>query len=82
MTQTGDIKKITATFTGEEAIELELLEKSLRIDKLAKSKSERDNLFFGLALAALQKTIDSYNKTYQVKYPSYDQIKAYLAKAD
>lgn len=67
---------------GEEAIELELLEKSLRIDKLAKSKSERDNLFFGLALDALQKTIHSYNKAHQVKYPSYNQIKAYLDKVD
>jgi hypothetical protein len=82
MTQPHDIKKITATFTGEDAIELELLEKSLRIDKLAKSKSERDNLFFSLALAALQKTIDSYNKAYQLKYPSYEQIKDYLQKTE
>jgi hypothetical protein len=82
LTQSHDIKKIIATFTGEDAIELELLEKSLRIDKLAKSKSERDSLFFGLALIALQKTINTYNKEHQLKYPSYEQIKNYLLQVD
>jgi hypothetical protein len=82
MIQTNDIKKINATFTGEEAIELELLEKSLRIDKFSKSKSERDNLFFNLALNALQKTIQNYAKVNNLKYPFYEQIKAYLLQAD
>ena len=51
------MKKITASFTGDEAIELELLEKALRLDKLTKTKSQRDNAFFGLALDALRKAI-------------------------
>lgn len=82
MNDSSDIKKITATLTGEEAIELELLGKSLHIDKLAKSKSERDKLFFNLALTALQKTVKNYAKANNLKYPSYEQIKDYLHKSD
>ena len=57
MINNSDMKKITASFTGDEAIELELLEKALRLDKLTKTKSQRDNAFFGLALDALRKAI-------------------------
>jgi len=82
MSQQNDIKKITATFTGDQAIELELLEKSLRLDKLAKTKSERDNLFFSLALDSLRKSIIKYSKQHGTKYPSYEQMKDYLFTTD
>lgn len=79
MTDKADIKKITASFIGDEAIELELLEKSLRLDKQFKTKSERDNHFISLALDALGKCIADCSMSLLTKYPSYNEVKQYLA---
>lgn len=79
MTENSDFKKISSTFFDDEAIELELLEKSLRIDKLGKVKSERDKAFLRLAFSGLKFAMDSYKSANAIKYPSAEQLSEFFA---
>lgn len=75
-----DIKKLTATYTNDDAIDLEILEKSLRFDKNYKLKTERDAAFIALAMDALRFVIEDYKRLLKVKYPSHEDIALFVKK--
>lgn len=79
MAKNQEIKKISATYIGDEAIGIDLLEKSVRVNKLFRNKSERDTALVSLALSALKYCIETYKKQHSVKYPSYDDILEFLS---
>lgn len=74
MSNNKDFKKILLILFEDEAIELDLLEKLLHLDKLGSTKSERDKVFIRLAINGLIFTIDSYKSAKKIKYPSAEQL--------
>jgi len=78
MTNKNEIKKISATYLGDEAIGVDLLEKSMRVNKLFRSKAERDTALVSLGLSALKYCAEVYKKQHSVKYPSYEDILNFL----
>ena len=56
----GRMKRIHAEFRGDEAIEIELLEVSLRMAEVARTKVETDTRLVRLALKALARTIEYF----------------------
>lgn len=75
----GRIKRIHVEFRGDEAVEIELVEVTLRMGDLARTRIEADTLLVRLALKALTRTIDEYcNKTGQ-RYPAYQALLGYLS---
>ena len=79
MTKDTEIKKISATYMGDDAIGVDLLEKSVRVNKLFRHKAERDTALISLSLSALRYCIEAYKKQHSVKYPSYDEILTFLS---
>lgn len=73
------VKRLSAEFIGDQAIEIELLEVSLRSGEEARSKLERDTALVGLALRALEHAIDEYRQKTGIRYPSRQQIEEYLS---
>jgi len=78
MAKNKEFKRVNATFFDDEAIEVEILEKALRIDKLTTTKTERDTALVRLAIHGLRFAIDTYSKASSVKYPSADQMKIFF----
>lgn len=79
MAKNPEIKKISATYLGDDAIGVDLLEKSVRVNKLFRNKAERDTALVSLGLSALRYCIEAYKKQHAVKYPSYDDILEFLS---
>lgn len=80
MAKNSEIKKISATYWGDDAVGVDLLEKSLRVDKVYRYKTEKDTAIVSLALSALKYSIEIYKKQNSVKYPTYENILDFLTK--
>jgi hypothetical protein len=76
----NDIKQISAIFFGDNAVELDLLQKQLfRSNKTFSQKRQRDQAFAELAFNALQSCINQCKLNLSVKYPSYEDIVTFLS---
>lgn len=73
-----DTKQLNATFFNDTAIELELLEKQLRLDKHFSKRRQRDQAFVELAFKALQYCVECYKRESSTKYPTYEAMMAYV----
>lgn len=56
----GRLRRITAEFRGDEAVELEILEVSLRMGEVARTRIEADTRLLHLAFKALDNVIAEY----------------------
>lgn len=74
-----DIKHLNATFFNDAAIELDLLEKQLRLEKHFSKRRERDQAFSELAFKALQYCVEQCKTQSGAKYPSYEEVSNYLS---
>jgi hypothetical protein len=75
----GRIKRIHAEFRGDEAVEIELLEVTLRMGDVARTRVEADTMLVRLALKALARTIDEYCTQTGLRYPPYRALLNYLS---
>lgn len=74
----GRLRRITAEFRGDEAVELEILEVSLRMGEVARTRIEADTRLLHLAFKALDNVIAEYCRANNAKYPSYKVLLRYL----
>lgn len=74
----GRVKRIHAEFRGDEAVEIELLEVSLRLGEVARTRFEADTQLVRLALKALERAIEDYCERTGSRYPSYRALAAAL----
>ncbi|OGA44930.1 MAG: hypothetical protein A3G24_13845 [Betaproteobacteria bacterium RIFCSPLOWO2_12_FULL_62_13] len=75
----GRIKRLHAEFRGDEAVEIELLEVTLRMGDVARTPIEADTLLVGLAFQALRRAIDEYCNKTGMRYPPYRALLSYLS---
>lgn len=74
----GRVRRIIAEFRGDEAVELDILEVSLRIEEVARTRQEVDSLMVRLAIQALKRAIDEFCGKTGVRYPNYRSLVEFL----
>lgn len=74
----GRLRRITAEFRGDEAVELDIIEVSLRIEEVARTRLEVDSLMVRLAIQALKRTITEFCGKTGVRYPNYRSLVEFL----
>lgn len=74
----GRVKRLTTEFRGDDAVDFEILEVTLRLDEVARTKQDADALLIRLAFKALHKAIAEYCGDTGVRYPSYKDVSRYL----
>ncbi|MHB8314503.1 MAG: hypothetical protein ACYDCW_02135 [Acidithiobacillus ferrivorans] len=72
------IRRVSAEFVGDDAVDLEIIEVSLGLNRIARSKSERDTKLMQVALAALGKTIEQYRSFSGERYPEFSEFATWL----
>ena len=71
-------RRICADFFDDPAVELDLLEVQLGINRAYRNKGERDTALMELAVLSLKKHIAAYSGLMGDKYPSYADVTAWL----
>jgi hypothetical protein len=74
----GRVKRLHAEFRGDEAVELDILEVTLRLGEVARTRIEADTVLARLAFKALYRAIDDYCRKSGLKYPTYRTLANYL----
>lgn len=74
----GRVKRLHAEFRGDEAVELDILEATLRLGDVARTRLEADTVLLRLAFKALDRAIDEYARKTGQRYPSYRTLMGYL----
>ncbi len=76
------VRRVCADFHGEAAVEVDMLEVQIGINRAARNKSERDAVLMELALLSLRKHISAFSALTGDKYPDYQSIAKWLERAD
>lgn len=74
----GRIRRVAAEFRGDEAVELDIMEVSLRIEEVARTRLEVDSLMVRLAIRALKRALTDFCSKTGVRYPNYGALLAFL----
>lgn len=74
----GRVKRLHAEFRGDEAVELDILEVSLRLGDVVRTRIEADTAVARLAFKALYRCIEEYSLKSGQRYPTYRSLLAYL----
>ena len=77
----GRVKRIHAEFRGDEAVELDILEVSLRLGDVARTRMEADTVLTRLAYKALFRCVEEYSRKSGQRYPAYRSLLSYLEGA-
>ena len=71
-------KRISAELTDDDAIKLDILYTTTRLNGIP--KKDADRMFCEIATLSVEKAIESYRRETGVQYPSYDQLRDYLGR--
>ncbi len=74
----GRLRRITAELRGDEAVTIDILEVSLRMGEVARTRIEADTMLVRLALKALDSIIAECCHETGSRYPSYKTLLRYL----
>jgi hypothetical protein len=74
----GRLRRITAELRGDEAVAIDILEVSLRMGEVARTRIETDTMLLRLALKALDSVIVQCCRETGSRYPSYKALLRYL----
>jgi hypothetical protein len=74
----GRVKRVTAEFRGDEAVEIDILEVMLRMGEVSRSRIECDTKLARLALKALDRAIADYSVRTGQRYPTYMVLAKFL----
>jgi len=71
-------RRICADFFDDPAVELDLLEVQLGINRAYRNKGERDTALMELAVLSLKKHVSAYSGLIGDKYPGHEDVAAWL----
>lgn len=72
------VRRVSAEFVGDEAVDLEIIEVSLGLNRISRSKSDRDTKLMQVALASLKNSIEQYRSKSGERYPEFGNFAAWL----
>jgi hypothetical protein len=76
------VRRICADFQKEAAVEVDMLEVQIGINRAARNKTERDAVLMELALLSLRKHVEAFSSMTGDKYPDYQAIARWLESGD
>jgi len=74
----GPVRRVCADMVGDDAVDLEILEVSLGIQRIAKSKGDRDGLLIKAAFVALGRAVEEYRSESGIRHPEYESFVEWL----
>lgn len=74
----GRVKRLHAEFRGDEAVELDILEATLRLGDVARTRTDADTVLARLAFKALYRASEEYCRKTGLRYPTYRTLMGYL----
>lgn len=74
----GRLRRMAAELRGDEAVAIDILEVSLRMGEVARTRIETDTMLVRLALKALDNVIAQCCLETGARYPSYKALLRYL----
>ena len=77
-TNHGRVKRIHAEFRGDEAVEIDILEVTLRMGEVARTRIDCDTRLVRLGLKALDRVIADYCERTGQRYPNYLALARHL----
>lgn len=75
------VRRVSAEFTGDDAIDIEVIEVSLGLSRAVRSKVDKDALLMKYAIAALNSALTRYKSESGEKYPEADRFGVWLGIA-
>lgn len=72
------VRRVSAEIFGDQAVDLEIMEVSLGLNRVTRSKGDRDAKLMKLALAALRKAVSQYSTENRVRYPELGEFSEWL----
>lgn len=72
------VRRVSAEIFGDQAVDLEIMEVSLGLNRATRSKGDRDAKLMTLALAALRKAVSQYSTENRVRYPELSEFSEWL----
>lgn len=72
------VRRVSAEFVGDEAVDLEIIEVSLGLNRISRSKSDRDMKLMQVALASLRNSIEQYRSKSGDRYPEFVSFAEWL----
>lgn len=72
------VRRVCADFHGEAAVEVDMLEVQIGINRAARNKSERDAVLMEIALLSLRKHVEAFSALTGDKYPDYQSVVRWL----
>lgn len=72
------VRRVSAEIFGDQAVDLEIMEVSLGLNRATRSKGDRDAKLVTLALAALRKAVSQYSAENRVRYPELGEFSEWL----
>jgi hypothetical protein len=76
------VRRICADFHKEAAVEVDMLEVQIGINRAARNKTERDAVLMELALFSLRKHVEAFSTMTGDKYPDYQSIARWLESGE
>jgi hypothetical protein len=76
----GRLRRLVADFRGDDAVEIDILEVSLRMGEVARTRMEADTMLVRLAFKALGNAITEYCEKTGARYPSYKTLLRFIAE--
>jgi len=81
-TNHGRVKRVQAEFRGDEAVAIDILEVSLRMGEVARTRIDCDTKLVRLGLKALDRAIAEYCGRTGQRYPSYLALARHLEEKE
>lgn len=72
------VRRVSAEIFGDQALDLEIMEVSLGLNRATRNKGDRDARLLTLALAALRKAVSQYSTENRVRYPELGEFSEWL----
>lgn len=72
------VRRVSAEYFGDDAVDLEIIEVTLGLNRIARNKGDRDAKLMKVALSALRKAVEQYREESGERYPDFETFASWL----
>lgn len=72
------VRRVSAEYFGDDAVDLEIMEVTLGLNRNVRNKGDRDAKLLKIAFLALRRAIEQYRRETGERYPDFDRFASRL----
>lgn len=72
------VRRVSAEYFGDDAVDLEIMEVTLGLNRNSRNKGDRDTKLMKIAFSALRRAIEQYRMETGERYPDFDTFASWL----